>query len=115
MTHRPQTNRPLFRKVAIAGLSLALVSGIAACGDDDENADDPPTVELAGGEDGGTTGPKGSERPADTPDAAAVAAEACDAQVDLNTAVAGMPEDPAEIGPYPVSYTHLTLPTNSRV
>jgi hypothetical protein len=98
MIRRSHTDRPLFRTVAVAGLSLALVSGLAACGDDDDAADDPPAVEQAEGD--GTTSPEGSEPQTDAPDGSTVAAEACEAQVGLNAAVAGMPEDPAEIGPY---------------
>lgn len=100
MTRRSQTDRPLFRKVAITGISLALISGLAACGEDDDSADDPPAVEQAGSGDS-TTGPKGSERPADDdPDAITVASAACDAQISLGSVTAGLPEDPAEIAPF---------------
>jgi hypothetical protein len=96
MTRRPHTDRPLFRTAAAAGIALALVSGLAACGDD-ESAD-PPAVEQADAGDA-TTAPEGSERPA-ADDPATVAAAACDAQVDLASVTAGLPEEPAEIGPF---------------
>lgn len=88
MTTQPAPRRPVrtrrsLRLAATASVALALVGGLAACGEDDDtgaSADDTGSpVTLA---------------------AASLDPAACDAATALSAAFGGLPEDPAAVGPH---------------
>jgi hypothetical protein len=80
--------RARVRRAALAGLALAVLAGTAACGDDDEAANEPQGAESGGkgGLDGGL----------------AISAAACDAYVGFSQALGG---DPAALEPAATALT----------
>lgn len=77
----------LLRSLAVAGLSLSLVGGLAACGDDDEASPITTTTTAAAG------GYQGNPN-------ATVSTEVCDALVAAQGALHQAPREPDAMGPY---------------
>lgn len=105
--HANPTSRrtKLLRPIAVAGLSFSLITGLAACGDDDEKAEAVSTTTEAPADQGSEpttdpgSAPTGGAGYVGNPDAT-IGDEACDAYVTAYSALHQMPEDPAEIGAY---------------
>lgn len=106
-------NRPLprrrraLRSLAVTGLALTLVGGVAACGDDDDEKADAATTTAAAdpaGQPGTDPTPATGDAPTTAgytgnPDAT-IGDQACDPYVAAYSALHQMPEDPGAVSAY---------------